>query len=118
MTAENDQLDVRQAWLSEFGAVVGTARRSLGLTQRELSAKVGLDRASIANIEAGRQDTTGTTIARLVAILGLTVPGWTATENPLAERLVEVIAANKKMWHQIMAARAALEASDTLAVKR
>lgn len=38
-----------------FGRRVAQARDSAGLTQSELADKVGLSRASIANIEAGRQ---------------------------------------------------------------
>ncbi len=39
-----------------LGLKVSKARRKLGLTQKALSEKVGLSRASIANIEAGRQN--------------------------------------------------------------
>lgn len=38
-----------------FGARVEHIRETLGLTQLDLSKKVGLERTSIANIEAGRQ---------------------------------------------------------------
>lgn len=40
---------------SLFGNRVFQIREVLGLTQEELSGKVGLDRTSIASIEAGRQ---------------------------------------------------------------
>jgi transcriptional regulator with XRE-family HTH domain len=38
-----------------FGARLSTARKTAKLTQAELARRVGLSRASIANIEAGNQ---------------------------------------------------------------
>lgn len=38
-----------------FGKRVASARRKAELTQLELGVRVGLSRASVANIEAGRQ---------------------------------------------------------------
>ena len=39
-----------------FGDAVSTRRKALGLTQNQLAGKVGISRASIANIESGRQN--------------------------------------------------------------
>ena len=39
-----------------FGQAVATRRKGLNLTQAKLAARVGLSRASIANIECGRQN--------------------------------------------------------------
>ncbi|WP_439472057.1 helix-turn-helix transcriptional regulator [Brevundimonas sp.] len=39
----------------QFGEAMSLRRQQLGMTQAELAARVGLSRASIANIEAGRQ---------------------------------------------------------------
>jgi transcriptional regulator with XRE-family HTH domain len=39
-----------------FGAAVTTRRKGLGLTQAQLANKVKMSRASIANIESGRQN--------------------------------------------------------------
>jgi len=39
-----------------FGRIVAARRRKLDLTQAELAAKVGMSRASVANIESGRQN--------------------------------------------------------------
>ncbi|WP_165362878.1 helix-turn-helix domain-containing protein [Promicromonospora panici] len=40
---------------SELGSRVREARRAIGLTQSALAQAAGLTRASVANIEAGRQ---------------------------------------------------------------
>jgi transcriptional regulator with XRE-family HTH domain len=47
--------DVTEEIYSRLGRRVRTRREQLRLTQADLSAKVGLSRASIANIESGRQ---------------------------------------------------------------
>lgn len=39
-----------------FGKAVSVRRKELGLTQAALAAQVGMSRASIANIESGRQN--------------------------------------------------------------
>lgn len=40
---------------SALGEAVATRRKAMGLTQAQVAVKVGISRASIANIEAGRQ---------------------------------------------------------------
>jgi transcriptional regulator with XRE-family HTH domain len=44
-----------EAIYKAFGRAVATRRRKLELTQAELAARVGMSRASVANIESGRQ---------------------------------------------------------------
>lgn len=44
-----------QLCYKQFGLRIEQMRSSLGWTQADLSKKVGLQRASIANIETGRQ---------------------------------------------------------------
>ena len=39
-----------------FGRLVAARRKTLELTQAELAARVGMSRASVANIESGRQN--------------------------------------------------------------
>jgi transcriptional regulator with XRE-family HTH domain len=39
-----------------FGRAIATRRKELGLTQADLAGRVGMSRASIANIERGRQN--------------------------------------------------------------
>ena len=41
---------------SAFGRSVATRRKELELTQAELASRVGMSRASVANIECGRQN--------------------------------------------------------------
>lgn len=57
--------------LRSFGARVREARTVAGLTQEQLAAAVDMSRASIANIEAGRQDVPITTGVILATALGL-----------------------------------------------
>ena len=45
-----------EAVYKAFGKVVATRRKKLDLTQAQLAAKVGMSRASVANIECGRQN--------------------------------------------------------------
>jgi transcriptional regulator with XRE-family HTH domain len=45
-----------QDWIyTEIGDIVRRRRKKLGKTQAELAPKLGLSRASVANIETGRQ---------------------------------------------------------------
>jgi transcriptional regulator with XRE-family HTH domain len=39
-----------------FGRAIATKRKRLNLTQAELAGRVGMSRASVANIEGGRQN--------------------------------------------------------------
>ena len=39
-----------------FGRAVATRRKELGFTQADLAGRVGMSRASVANIESGRQN--------------------------------------------------------------
>jgi len=44
-----------EAIYKAFGKAVATRRRTLGWTQSDLAGRVGMSRASVANIECGRQ---------------------------------------------------------------
>lgn len=73
-----------------LGRAVAARRRSLGLTQGQIAAQLGLSRASLANLENGRQrimvhQLFGLVNAlRLNSILDLVPAVWTFDE-PLAE---------------------------------
>ena len=54
-----------------LGAAVAQRRRSLGLTQEDLASRVGMTRASLANIETGRQGVLLHQVYELADALGL-----------------------------------------------
>jgi transcriptional regulator with XRE-family HTH domain len=56
---------------SMLGEAVAIRRKAMRLTQAELSERMGLSRASIANIEAGRQKVLLDQVYTLVECLGL-----------------------------------------------
>ena len=58
----------------QIGALVRNRRKSLRLTQDELANEVGISRASMANIEAGRQRILVGQIYSLANALKLAVP--------------------------------------------
>lgn len=55
-----------------FGSAISTRRKALGLTQADLASKVKISRASIANIESGRQNILLHHVYALAAALGFT----------------------------------------------
>ena len=66
---------------SELGRMIGMRRRALGLTQATVANRVGLARASIANIEAGRQTLTVHHLRQIGSALGLEVMIWVRNEK-------------------------------------
>jgi transcriptional regulator with XRE-family HTH domain len=54
-----------------LGQRVRQARREAGMTQALLAARVGLTRASVTNIEKGRQKVLAHTLWRLAETLGV-----------------------------------------------
>ena len=52
------------------GDMILSIRKSKGLTQQELAAKVGFSRAQIANIESGRSDMPISTLRKYADALG------------------------------------------------
>jgi transcriptional regulator with XRE-family HTH domain len=58
-----------EAIYKAFGQAVATRRKVLNLTQATLAARVGISRASIANIESGRQNVLLHHVYRLVSAL-------------------------------------------------
>lgn len=57
--------------LRHAGKQVKTARETANVSQAELAARVGMTRASVANLEAGRQDMTISRLAGIAAALGM-----------------------------------------------
>jgi transcriptional regulator with XRE-family HTH domain len=75
-----------------LGFAVARRRKELALTQAEVAKQIGLARASLANIESGRQKVLLhqlyllASALRLDSILGLTAPSFVASnpsEKPL-----------------------------------
>jgi len=58
-----------EALYKAFGHAVATRRKALDLTQATLAARVGISRASIANIESGRQNVLLHHVYRLASAL-------------------------------------------------
>lgn len=54
---------------ANFGDMILARRKAFGMTQDELSKKVGLSRAQIANVEGGRSDIPMKTLARFAEAL-------------------------------------------------
>lgn len=65
-----------EVWLADFGREVRAARQAKGWSVRDLGAMVGLSRSAISNIEAGRYNTKGSTVAHLASVLGIELPPW------------------------------------------
>lgn len=61
----------KQGLLIRMGARLAIARDISGLTQHQLSARSGIGRCQIANLEAGRSDMPVTTLVRLARGLGV-----------------------------------------------
>jgi transcriptional regulator with XRE-family HTH domain len=68
----------------ELGKKIAAARRiRAGLTQARLAAAVGLSRASIVNIEAGRQPVAVHHLVMIAAQLGLSVGDLIPRASPM-----------------------------------
>ena len=59
------------ALLVNLGAAIAAARKRAGLTQARLAAAVDLSRTAVANIEAGRNDTSLCRLALIAAAVGV-----------------------------------------------
>ncbi len=79
-----------------LGTAVAARRRILGLTQSDVAASIGLTRATLANIEAGRQGVLLHHLYRLASalrlgsILDLTPPSIGPAQEPAPPRLDDV----------------------------
>jgi transcriptional regulator with XRE-family HTH domain len=60
-----------EEFLANLGALIRSCREARGVTQAELGARIGVARCSVANIEAGRQDTTVCRLAAIASVLGI-----------------------------------------------
>lgn len=65
-------------YYAEYGSRVREARKAVGITQDELARVLGLTRASVANIEAGRQKQLADQVITTANQLGVD-PRWLLT---------------------------------------
>ncbi len=64
--------------LARLGATIRDRRTTLGVSQRELAARAGVDRAFLNGVENGRRNPTLAMLAKLAAGLDTTVGALTA----------------------------------------
>lgn len=62
--------DRAQLVIKAFASSVRSRREQLGITQTELARRIGFTRASISNLEAGRQDIPIRTAVKIATALG------------------------------------------------
>lgn len=64
--------------LARLGAAIRGRRTALGVSQRELAARAGVDRAFLNGVENGRRNPTLAMLAKLADGLGTTVGALTS----------------------------------------
>lgn len=99
-----------------FGSAVSTRRKALGLTQAELAAKVKMSRASIANIESGRQNILLHHVYALAAALEFTKAAELLPpmpQKPLGERL-KMMLSNQALSKQTLSQHAEAQVADLI----
>ena len=62
-----------RAWEEYNADILRNARKEAGLTQSELAARIGADKAYISKVEHGRTVPTVSTFYRIVAAMGMQV---------------------------------------------
>jgi transcriptional regulator with XRE-family HTH domain len=70
---------------SSFAITLAKARKTLGLTQRELANKLGVSQAYISKLEGGEANPTLERIGSLLASIGLCLTTDTTTLSPYPE---------------------------------
>jgi len=100
-----------------FGSAVSTRRKALGLTQAELAGKVKMSRASIANIESGRQNILLHHVYALAAALefakvsDLLPP---APQKPLVGEGLKMTVSNQSLSKQTLSQNAEAQVADLI----
>ncbi|KNY12867.1 XRE family transcriptional regulator [Shinella sp. SUS2] len=105
-----------EAIYKTFGNAVSTRRKALGLTQAELAGKVKISRASIANIESGRQNILLHHVYALAAALDFTkvadlLPPM--PQRPLGEGL-KMMLSNQELSKQTLSQNAEAQVADLI----
>ncbi|WP_413205001.1 helix-turn-helix domain-containing protein [Rhodospirillum sp. A1_3_36] len=99
-----------------FGSAISTRRKALGLTQAELAGKVKMSRASIANIESGRQNILLHHVYALAAALDFTKVGELLPPIPqksLGEGL-KMMLSNQELSKQTLSQHAEAQVADLI----
>jgi transcriptional regulator with XRE-family HTH domain len=107
MTWLNRRAEATVADLAEFGARVRAYRTADGVTQQDLAEAAGLSRSSIANLEAGRQDVTVTTVLAIAHHLGVApgdlLPAGGTDVHKVVERLASENGALRELLYVLKA---------------
>lgn len=98
-----------------FGDAVSTRRKALALTQAQLASKVRMSRASIANIESGRQNVLLHHVYALAAALDFTKVGELLP--PLPQKAIggEELKMTLSNQNQTLSAHAEAQVADLIA---
>lgn len=71
--SETWKAEENRAWEEYNADILRNARKEAGLTQSELAARIGADKAYISKVEHGRTVPTVSTFYRIVAAMGMQV---------------------------------------------
>jgi len=66
--------NIYEAWLKDFGRCVAMRRKTLGLTQKQAAERVGMHKKFYRDIEYGLRPITTRTLFQLCMRLDLTLP--------------------------------------------
>lgn len=105
-----------EALYKAFGNAVSTRRKALGLTQAELAGKVKMSRASVANIESGRQNIVLHHVYALAAALDFTKVAELLPpmpQKPLGEGL-KMMLSNQALSKQTLSQHAEAQVADLI----
>ena len=96
-------------FLIEIGRCIAASRAAAGLSQRDVAARCGLTRSSIANIESGRQDTTVTRLILIAQAINVS-PAYILTPHSPAhfDAVGRLAAENERLRERLTAAKKAL----------
>ncbi|WP_208008589.1 helix-turn-helix domain-containing protein [Agromyces protaetiae] len=70
-------------WLADPAFLLRSVRRRADLSQRELAARLGLDRSQVARVEAGRRRLTIEELERVLAIAGMRLAVVDSEDRPV-----------------------------------